>query len=156
MFSLNPRDIEARILHFARCEPERLPSCMTSRQLNCEGCRLGDQSSCVLLQDTDFLSLLRWKILNLTRLIEPDITDDLVISLVEVFESQGSALHIDKILSLLIRQKQQQRIDLAQLKSTLKHNPEFFKETNTNVFILNSEEREEYERQTEQNNEPTT
>ena len=138
MFSFNPRDIEAKILHFARYSPELLPSCMVSLQFRCEGCSLGDQGSCILLQETDFLSLLRWKILNLSRLTENDISDDLVVALVEVFESQGSALHVDKVLSLLLRQKPQLIISLSQLKSVLKSNSAFFKETDANVFVLNS------------------
>ncbi len=149
MFSFNPRDIEAKILHFARYSPELLPSCMVSPQFRCEGCGLGDQGSCILLQDTDFLSLLRWKILNLSKLTENDISDDLVVALVEVFESQGSALHVDKVLSLLLRQKPQLRISLSQLKSALKSNSAFFKETDANVFTLNSDAPEEHEAQTE-------
>lgn len=149
MFSFNPRDIEAKILHFARYSPELLPSCMVSPQFRCEGCGLGDQSSCILLQETDFLSLLRWKILNLSRLTENDISDDLVVALVEVFESQGSALHVDKVLSLLLRQNPQLRISLSQLKSALKSNPAFFEETDANVFTLNTDAPEEHEAQTE-------
>jgi len=99
--------------------------------------------------DVDFLSLLRWKILNLSGLPENDISDDLVVDLVEVFESQGSALHVDKVLSLLLRQKPQQKINLSQLKNTLRNNPALFKENNVNVFTLNSDTTEENEVQSE-------
>lgn len=138
MFILSPRDIETRILNYARYSPALLPSCMVSLQFRCEGCSLGDKDLCILLQDTDFLSLLRWKILNLSKLADNDIPDDLVISLIEVFESQGSALHVDKILGLLLRQKPQLKTNLTQIKIALKSNPELFQETDTNVFFLNS------------------
>jgi hypothetical protein len=149
MLSFSPREIETKILHFARFSPELLPSCMVSRQFRCEGCGLGDQGSCILLQEKEFLSLLRWKISNLSRLIENDVTDDLVVALVEVFESQGSALHMDKVLGLLLRQKPHLEVSLSQLKSALKGNPAFFKETDANVFVLSPDATEEHEAQTE-------
>ena len=149
MFVPSPRAIETRILHLARYSPELLPSCVVSLQFSCEGCELGDQGSCILLQEKDFLSQLRWKILNLSRLVENDVSDDLIIALVEVFESQGSALHIDKVLSLLLRQKPQLGVNLSQLKSALKGNPSFYKETDANVFVLSTETTEEHEVQTE-------
>lgn len=149
MFVTNPREIEAKILNLARYFPERLPPCMVSQRFRCGRCELGDRSSCILLMDVDFLSLLRWKILNLSGLPENDISDDLVVDLVEVFESQGSALHVDKVLSLLLRQKPQQKINLSQLKNTLRNNPALFKENNVNVFTLNSDTTEENEVQSE-------
>ena len=138
MFAPSPRDIETRILNLGRYSPELLPSCIVSVQFRCEGCSFGDKDLCILLQDTDFLRLLRWKILNLSKLTDNDISDDLVISLIEVIESQGSALHVDKILGLLLHQKPQLRINLAQIKSALTSNPELFQETDANVFFLNS------------------
>jgi len=111
---------------------------MVSPQFHCEGCSLGEKDLCILLQDADFLSLLRWKILNLSKLADNDISDDLVISLIEVFESQGSALHIDKILALMQRQKPHLKTNLAQIKIALKSNPELFQETDISVFFLNS------------------
>ena len=97
----------------------------------------------MLLLDADFLSLLRWKVLNPSGFVEDDITDDLVVDLVEVFESQGSALHVDKVLSLLLRQKPQLKISLSQLKNALRNNPAIFKENDVNVFTLNSDTTEE-------------
>ena len=140
MFALRPKAIETRILHLARYSPELLPSCVVSLQFNCEGCEFGDQGSCILLQEKDFISLLRWKISNLSRLVENDISDDLIVALVEVFESQGSALHRDKVHSLLLRQKPQLGVSLShsELKSVLKGNPLLFREIGANVFVLNT------------------
>jgi len=140
MFILSPKDIEIRILNDARESPGSLPPCMVSRQFSCEGCSLSEKDLCILQQDADFLSLLRWKISNLSKLADDDISDDVVISIIEVFESQGSALHVDKVLGLLLRQKPQLRINLTQIKKTLKSNPEIFQEKDTNVYFLSNDE----------------
>ncbi len=140
MFILSPKDIEIRILNDARESTGLLPSCMVSRQFNCEGCSLSERDLCVLQQDTDFLSLLRWKVSNLSKLVDYDTSDDLVISIIEVFESQGSALHVDKVLGLLLRQKPQLKINLSQIKKALKSNPEIFQEKDDNVYFLNRDE----------------
>ena len=147
MFRLNPKHIETRVLHLARYLPELLPACIDSIQFHCDNCSVGDEDTCILVQDPDFLSLLRWKVLNLSRLPENAVSEDLVMLLLQVFESQGSALHVDKILGLLQRQNPDLKIISAQVRSVLKDNPEFFEEIDANVFVLNSDVGEPQETQ---------
>jgi len=139
MISFDSRGLEARILSLARYSPELLPPCFDSLEFQCETCWIDDKDTCILLHDPDFLSLLRWKVSNLSRVAENVELDDLVVVLLEVFESQGSALHVDKILGLLRRQNTELKMGSAQLKRVLKDNPELFKEMDANVFLLNSD-----------------
>lgn len=108
---------------------------MTAQQFGCDGCELGDEGSCVILLDPQFLSLLRWKLSHLTTLAA-DLSHDLVPALAELLESRGSALHVDKIYSLLQRENPELAIDLSQLRNTLRNNARVFRETNTDVFVL--------------------
>ena len=132
----SPKSTERRILMLALNCRGGLPSCMISQQFGCQGCEVGEGDSCILLQEPELLSLLRWRIVNLPRLIEDDVSYDLVLALVEVFESQGSALHIEKAYSLLLRERPDLEIDLQQLKRTLSSNSQLFRQTDTNVFDL--------------------
>jgi len=66
--------------------------------------------------------------------------DEIIMNMIQVFESQGSALHVDKIMSLLRRQTSDLKISDASIKKVLKGNPEIFKEMDSNVFMLNSED----------------
>ena len=138
MFILSPKQIEIRILKYARESPDLLPSCMISRDFICKRCSLGENNNCILQIDGDFLSLLRWKISNLTKLADYDIPDNLSASIIEIFDSQGSALHVDKILSLFLRQNHPSRVNLTQIKKVLKSNPHIFKEKYTDVYYLNT------------------
>ncbi|OQC18258.1 MAG: hypothetical protein BWX72_00142 [Firmicutes bacterium ADurb.Bin080] len=146
MFSCNPRGIEAEIMYFARHSPELLPSCMVYQKFSCIDCQYGNKESCILLKDSDFLSLLRWKVVNLSKIAKnEDVSDDIVICIIDVFESHGSALHVDKVLGLLLRQNSHLKINIAQLKKILKNNPTIFKDNDNNIFTLNFEETRTYE-----------
>ena len=137
MFSINPKNIEARILNLARYSAEQLPPCFYSLRFQCMNCSIGNEDTCILAHNPDFLSLLRWKVSNLPRFAEEDISVDLVMFLLQVFQSQGSALHLDKVLALLRRQNPELVIDSIKVKRVLKDNPELFKEIRANVFEFN-------------------
>lgn len=134
-FDTNPKTIEARIMSLARYHPGYLPACLVSAQFFCEDCSIDDEHSCLLLHNPDFLSLLRWRVLNLSRQTQDVTSDDLLLDLMAVFESQGSALHIDKILALLHQQNPELEIDLNQLRRALRAYSPFFEERGAGVFI---------------------
>jgi hypothetical protein len=136
MFGFSPKKIEAYVLSLAKYSPELLPPCIDSKQFDCDHCAIGDRNSCVVVLNEDFLSLLRWKVSHLSNLTEEDHADELLMNLVEVFESQGSALHLDKILSLMKKQNSNLNISVTHLRKMLKDNAEFFNETDPNVFVL--------------------
>lgn len=101
--SENPTGVEHKVLQIARTSDSSLPDCMRHRYFKCVYCTLADESTCLLAQDQEFASYLRYKVseeLRLRELIRTVIREhgrpmywDIIVSMVQA-RNPGISTHM--------------------------------------------------------------
>lgn len=134
-----PQSLERYLINIAISNPELLPNCMLVEDFKCSGCRIEKSRTCLIYNDWEFRSLLKYRLTNLSHsLIGIDARKEksIIDAVVTILQEHGLPLHLDKIHRMLSDRYPELQVNRNQIAIIIVKNNDVFEKIGLAVYTV--------------------